>query len=81
MDPNTRDGSPGLVYTFRQQDEDSSSGESITLSSHYLLFQQKLLYDRHYSFEQAMLLQGKPGVIAEWRTRIQRPLFKKIYSS
>lgn len=80
MDPNTRHGSPGLVYTFRQKNEDSLSGESITLSSHHLLFQQKVLYDRCYSFEQAMLLWGKPGVIAEWRTT-QRLLFKKICSS
>lgn len=53
---------------------------NITLSSHHLPFQQKVLYDRCYSFEQAMLLWGKPGVIAEWRT-IQRLLFKKIRSS
>jgi len=81
MDPNARNGSPGFVYTFRQQNEDSSSGESITLSSCYILFQQKQLYDRHYSFEQAMPLWGKPCVLTDWRKRIERPLFKKICSS
>lgn len=42
-------------------------------SSYYLAipFQQKLLYSRHYSFEQRTPLWGEPSVIAEWRTRIQ----------
>lgn len=43
FDPVTRGGSPGLVYIFRQQNEDSSSVQSITLPTHYLLLQQKLL--------------------------------------